>query len=170
MDAIETKEIPPSALSDAFGSGAVDVAHIGEPWLTRIALTGKAGLWLPAQEVLPDFQWAMIAYGPTLLEANPTAGQHFMVAYLKAVRQYNQGKTPRNVEILAQYTELAPELLQEACWPAIHESGEINVQSLLDFQPWGADKGLLDELVTADQFWEPSFTAQANQVLSAQQK
>lgn len=170
LDDIETTQFPPSALAEAFANGAVDVAHIGEPWITRIVRTGHAALWLPAQEVIPDFQWVMITYGPTLLQENPTAGQHFMVAYLKAVRQYNQGKTARNLEILAKYTELAPDLLQEACWPAIRDSGEITVQSMLDFQAWAAAKGLLDGTITEEQFWDPSFIEYANQVLAAPQK
>ena len=88
-----------------------------------------------------------------------------MVAYLKAVRQYNQGKTERNLAILAEQTGLDQEFLKQACWPAIRDNGEINVQSVLDFQAWAVEKRYLDNSVTENQFWDPSFVEYANQML-----
>jgi NitT/TauT family transport system substrate-binding protein len=143
----------------------VDLVHIGEPWITRILRAGDAVLWLPVKDVVPDFQWATIVYGPNLIEENPDAGQRFMVAYLEAVRQYNEGKTARNLEIVSKHTELDRDLLEEACWPAIHGDGTITAQSVLDFQEWGLERGLLDGTVTEEQFWDPSFAEHATQVL-----
>lgn len=88
-----------------------------------------------------------------------------MVAYLKAVRQYNQGKTERNLEILAEFTGLDRELLKRTCWLPIRNDGRINVESVLDFQDWAAGKGFLDSKVTEEKFWDPSFVQYANQVL-----
>lgn len=88
-----------------------------------------------------------------------------MVAYLKAVRQYNQGKTERNLEILAKHTELDRELLKRACWPSMHNDGRINVRGVLDFQAWAVGKGFLDSPVKEEQFWDPRFVKYANQVL-----
>ena len=88
-----------------------------------------------------------------------------MVAYLKGVQQYNQGKTERNLEILANHTELDREFLMKACWPAFRDDGKISVQSVLDFQSWAMDKGLLDNPVEETQFWDPSFVEYANEVL-----
>ncbi len=88
-----------------------------------------------------------------------------MVAYLKAVRQYNKGKTDRNVEIVSKHTELDRDLLEEACWPAIHGDGTVNASSVLDFQAWGLEQDLLDRQVSEEQFWDPSFAEYASQVL-----
>ena len=99
------------------------------------------------------------------MEENPDAGRRFMVAYLKAVWQYNQGKTERNLEILAEYTGLDRELLNQACWPTARNDGQINVESILDFQAWAVEKGYLDSLVTEEQFWDPGFVEYANEVL-----
>jgi NitT/TauT family transport system substrate-binding protein len=158
-------ELSYPAQLEAFGQGTIDLTATVEPWIARMINTGDAVLWAPAQEVLPDFQISLIVYGPNLLEDNPGAGQRFMTAYLKALRQYKEGKTERNVEIVAKHTELDPALLKQACWPSIHADGQINVQSVLDFQAWAAEKGFLDSPITADQFWDPSFIEQANEDL-----
>ncbi len=38
-------------------------------------------------------------YGPAFTDTNPEVGRRSMVAYLQGVRQYNQGKTDRNIGI-----------------------------------------------------------------------
>jgi NitT/TauT family transport system substrate-binding protein len=100
-----------------------------------------------------------------LLDQDPEAGKRFMTAYLKAVRQYNQGKTERNLDILAKHTELDRELLRRACWPVMRDDGQVNLQSLIEFQSWAQTKGLIDRPVTADQLWDASFINHATQAL-----
>jgi len=167
LDDIEPVAVSLPAQLEAFEKGTIDLTGTGEPWITRLASTGHAVLWVPAQQVIPDFQIAFIVYGPTLLEENPDVGERFMVAYLRAVRQYSEGKTERNLEILAEHTGLELELLTQACWPALRNDGQINAQSVLDFQAWAVEKGYLDNSVTEDQFWDPSFVEHANEVLEA---
>lgn len=162
---IGTVDIAPPALADALNNGSVDLVHIGEPWITRLVSSGAAIVWLPVQDVVPDFQWAVLAFGPTLLKGNRETGEKFIQAYLQGVRQYNQGKTARNLEIVAANTGLEVSLLEKACWPAVHDDGDINIQSVLDFQSWALQVGLLDTQVTEEQFWDGSFVAQANAAL-----
>ncbi len=88
-----------------------------------------------------------------------------MIAYLNAIRQFIHGKTDRNVEILSKYSGVKRELLLEACWPNLDSTGQIDVNSVLDFQKWAMEKGLLDSLIKEDQFWDPSFIEHANHVL-----
>jgi hypothetical protein len=90
-----------------------------------------------------------------------------MLAYLRAVRQLDQGKTERNLEILAEYTGLDREFLVKACWPSFHDDGWVDVQSVLDFQAWAVEKGYLDSTVAEEQFWDPGFIEHANEVLGA---
>jgi len=166
LEDFELVSISSAAELDALAKGSLDLAPAGEPWVTRIVEAGHAVPWVGAQEVLPDAQYAMILYGPTLLEQNPAAGRRFMVAYLQAVRQYNQGKTERNVEILAKHTGLDAELLQEACWPSVRSDGQINLHSVLAFQDWALQKGYLDSPAAAEQMWDPSFVEYASQRLA----
>jgi NitT/TauT family transport system substrate-binding protein len=164
---VENKDLPEPAIVEAFETAAIDVASMSEPWITRLLQGGYAVIWMPAQQVIPDFQLGVIIYGPNLLEENPDAGKRFMVAYLQGVRQYTEGKTARNLAILVEHTGLERELLMQACWPPIHDDGRINVQSVLDFQSWAVEKGYLDSLLTQEQFFDPSFVEYANQVLEA---
>ena len=120
---------------------------------------------MPIKKVVPNLQQAFIAYGPTLLDEGPDAGKRFMAAYLKGVRQYNQGKTERNLDILAKHTGLDEELLMQICWPSFRSDGRIGVQGVLEFQAWAVEKRFLDSVVTEDEFWDPSFLEWANQVL-----
>ena len=84
-----------------------------------------------------------------------------MRAYLRAVRQYNRGKTDRNQEILGRHTGLDRALLREACWPSFRADGQIDVRSVRDFQIWALSRGLLDQRLTEQQFWDPQFVQDA---------
>jgi hypothetical protein len=88
-----------------------------------------------------------------------------MTAYLEGIRQYNQGKTTRNQEIIAKYTSIEPEILEAACWPSFRNDGSINMQSVLDFQEWAKMMGYLEKTVSSDQLWEPLFTDAASLAL-----
>jgi NitT/TauT family transport system substrate-binding protein len=154
---VEKVSIPPPNQPDALASGAVDLVVAAEPALSRILGSGDAGLWIEAQEVLPNMTFAAIIFGPSLLEDNPEVGERFMRAYLKALEQYREGKTDRNLEIASNLTGLPIELLEQACWLQVPEGGRINPQSILDYQAWALEKGYLDSLVPEEDFWDPSF-------------
>ena len=160
----------PTAVLEALKQGTIDLTLITEPWVTRIVETGAGVLWIPLSELAPDLQWSFIIYGPSLLEKNPEAGRRFILAYLKAVRQYNQGKTNRNLEILAKHTGLDSKFLNQVCWPALRPNGEIHIGSILEFQSWAVGKRFLDKEVSQNQFWDPSFIEYANKVLGSANK
>jgi len=165
LNDIEIASIPSSEQIEALENGTLDLIVTQEPRVTRIEQSGHGVVWMPLQEVCPDLQIAGIFLGSNLLDERPDKGRRFMLAYLKAVQQYNQGKTERNLEILARHTELDRELLEQVCWPSIRSDGRINVQSVLDFQAWAVEKGYLDSSITEGQFWDPSFAEYANEVL-----
>jgi NitT/TauT family transport system substrate-binding protein len=167
LEDVQTVDLSSPVKLEAFREGTVDVAYASEPWVTRISEAGDAVLWMPGTQVVPGFQLGFILYGPALLEDNPDAGRRFMIAYLKALRQYNQGKTERNLAILAEYTELDVELLKRACWPSFRADGQIDVQSVLDFQAWAVEKGYVEKPLTEEEFWDSSYVDYANGVLDA---
>jgi NitT/TauT family transport system substrate-binding protein len=165
LDDVEKFLIPHPARVEAFRKGTIDLTIVSEPWVTRISQAGHAVVWIPLYQVAPDFQLALLMYGPNFLEKEPEVGKRFMVAYLKAVRQYNQGKTERNLEILTNHTGLDKIFLKECCWQPLRDDGKINIQSVLDFQSWAVKKGFLDKVIPPNQFWDPSFIEHANKVL-----
>ncbi len=164
LDDVQRVRLPEASAAAALADGSVDVQHMGEPFLTRAVRSGRAVVWKPVVEVLPGAQLATIVYGPTLLEKNRDAGVRFLAAYLRGVRQYNLGKTARNVEIVSKETGLDPDLVREACWESIRGDGRINVESVLEYQRWAVRKGLLDAVVPPERFWDPSFLEAAGKL------
>jgi ABC-type nitrate/sulfonate/bicarbonate transport system substrate-binding protein len=149
----------------ALSEGSLDFSYVSEPFVSLAARSGRAVVWVRLHEIVPGAQLATLLYGPTLLTKNGDAGRRFMVAYLQGVRQYNRGKTARNVEIMSKETGLAPEVVRGACWIGIRGDGSINVKSLLDFQRWAVRRGVLDAPLPPEKFWDPSFLDAANKVL-----
>jgi NitT/TauT family transport system substrate-binding protein len=162
LEDIQPADIPDGAVvAEALRIGSVDAAFVLEPWVTRTKRAGTAVLLASAARVLPDYQHMVIAYGPSLLARDPDTGGRFMAAYLGAVRQYNEGKTARNTEVLARNTGLDADLLQEACWPAMRGDGRVDQDSLAEFQRWGLRRGLLDRALLPGRYWDPTFVDSA---------
>ncbi len=167
LDDITTMNLGSAAVPDALNQGTLDAALNSEPWITRFIGAGHMPIFGLPQELMPESQAAVMMYGPSLLGENAEVGERFMVAYLQAVRQYNEGKTPRNLEIIAQFTQLDPAFLELMCWPAIREGGALNVESVVEFQEWAMGRGYLDQLVAPEQFWDGRFIQTAMQQLDS---
>jgi NitT/TauT family transport system substrate-binding protein len=168
LNDVEVVYAPGAANFEAMKSGKIDVWYAVEPWVSKVVEAEVGEIWSPSREMLSEFPVGAIFYGPNLLEKDPEAGRGFMIAYLKAVQKYNQGKTDRNLEIVDKYLDMGREPLKQACWVPIHEDGKINVQSVLDFQTWGLEKKLLDAAVKTEQFWDTTFVDHASKSLKAQ--
>ena len=104
-------------------------------------------------------------FGPSLLKDNPEAGKKFMIAYLKAARQYMQGKTERNLDIAQKYFEMDRETLIQSSWSPVSTDGRVRAQDVLDFQDWAYKNGLVDKEVAAEQLLDTVFIDYANSVL-----
>jgi len=154
---IETIRLPEAVLASSIERGTIDAVAVSEPGLTRIAKVGT--LWLKAQEVVPGFQWGVIAFGERLLGKDREAGIRFMRAYERGVEQFAQGKTPRNVAIIAAGTGESEELTREACWPTFRVGSGINWESIAEFQRWANAEKLMERTVTRDQVWDSSFVS-----------
>lgn len=164
-DDLEIIEMPAPSRLDALQTGAIDIAQVGEPWITRTLATGSAGIWLSFEETLPDAQYAVLWFGPTITEENPEAGYRFMIAYLQAVRQYNQGKTDRNVALMAEFTNSPLEEASSTCWQAFTLDGSVNLDFVLEFQQWAFDKGYLNRTMAVEEFWDGRFLEYAQENL-----
>jgi NitT/TauT family transport system substrate-binding protein len=153
-------------MTTALVDGSLDFLHVPEPYLTPTLRSGSAVVWKPVREIVPGGQLAAVIYGPSLLVKNREAGRRFMVAYLQGVRQYNLGKTPRNVEIISRETRLEPGLVRDACWESIRPDGKVNVESVLDYERWAVRRGVLDAVLPPEGFWDPSFAEAASRSLA----
>ena len=161
---IELVAVPDEAAGEALITGGFDLVPITEPWVTRILQAGGTATWMPAQQILPSYHFSFIAYSARFLRESPQVGKSFMLAYMKAIEQYGQGKTERNLEIMINATGLERQVLLDSCWSPIAMDGKIEVDDILAFQDWAQAKGYLDPpLLAADQIWDSSFVDYALQ-------
>jgi NitT/TauT family transport system substrate-binding protein len=166
LEDIDNIQLRPSERIGALQSKSIDAAALGEPSITRAVDMGLAVKLIGYAEVYPDFQAGSIIFGPNLLEKNPELGKRFMIAYLKSVRQYNEGKTDRNIGIIQNHTDLDRDLVERSCWYTFDPNGRLNIESLLDLQEWNYKNGYVDELLTEDQLKDESFIEYANKILN----
>jgi NitT/TauT family transport system substrate-binding protein len=164
LNDVNMDDIPPPALTEALQNDAVDIVSVGDPWITRLVDTGEAVVWKPYQELVPNMQFGFILYGRNLRLDNPDAGARFMAALLDGVEQYNEGKTPRNLEIMSEYTQLDIATLERACWPPMNLSGEINLDTVKQFQNWAFEQGLQDSIIPDEGYWDQSILDQASKL------
>lgn len=158
---MQIRRVPWNAKMEALRAGSIDLTAWSEPNLTRAADLGVGTVLAGAGEAMPGEQWAYLLYGRALLDERREVGIRFMSAYLAAVRAYNLGTTPRNVEILARHTGLEEDIVRRACWMAIRDDGRIDVGGVLDFQRWAVTRGYQDRVVPTEVFWDPSFVEEA---------
>jgi NitT/TauT family transport system substrate-binding protein len=162
---VEVLNIPLAARLEGLGNGSVDIAATSDPWTIRMVNAGYGEGWNPWEKLLPNLQFSVNMYGPNFLKKNPELGKKYMIAYLKGVRQYNQGKTDRNVDIIAKYTQMKPEEVKQSCWMSMRSDGSIDISGMNDFEEWALAKGLLVKLVPPESLLDLSFVQSANDAL-----
>lgn len=155
VDRFTTISLPPTASTDALRNGRLDIASDVEPGLSGLKSVGT--YWFGGEEIAPHFQWGMLMFGPRLLGPDREIGERVVAAYRRGVSRFLEGKTPENLAALAPIFGMTPASLAASCWPTIRADGRINVQSLLDFQAWGVQRGHLDHTLDAAQLWDSTF-------------
>lgn len=159
---LETLHLPTSILADALGKSSVDVVATTEPGVTRLVDAGNRVL-RDARDVVPGLPYAFIAFGERLVTRERDTGERFIRAYMKGVRQYAQGKTQRNLDILARATGEDADLLRRACWPPFSVT-DIDSAAFGDFQDWAVTRGLLDRHLAVTEFWDGGFLERAGAI------
>ncbi|MBU1997873.1 MAG: ABC transporter substrate-binding protein [Candidatus Omnitrophota bacterium] len=159
---VELVVTPISTLTAALASGAINAAILFEP-LASIAQAEIQLFPLYYKDEVNDIPLgACLWYGPNLIEKRPETGIKFMRAFLKGIRQYNQGKTKRNIEILNKYIGLEEELLNKINWPVFASSeNNINFEALEIYQDWLIEKRYLNERLDINTLIDMSFLEKA---------
>ena len=155
LDDLDVRAMPLPARHDAMNRGLLDLSTTSEPWLSRLLADGHEVV-VSAGEIVPGMQYGLLLFGPELLVERREAGRRFINGYLRGVRQYNLGKTPRNMEILSRALELDAEILEKACWPSMRNDGMMDTAAMQGFQKWGFEKGLVDRVLEPEEYWDPS--------------
>ncbi len=155
VKSVETVRIPEAVMVASLERGSIDAVAVSEPALTR---TSKAGrVWIRAQDAVPGFQWGVLVFGERLLTTDRDAGLRFLRAYERGVARYREGKTARNVAIIAQATGESEAITREACWPTFRAGSPIEWQSIEQFQRWANSERLMEHTLTRDQVVDSAF-------------
>jgi NitT/TauT family transport system substrate-binding protein len=163
-DDVEAVDMDFASIIPAFKNGAIDAGLVTEPYITQARNNGAAVILVPAQDFIPD--WPLpLYYGPAILDKDPDLGRRFMVAYLQGVKQYNEGKTERNLGIMGNYTQLDRELLNQSCWYPIAADGNLPRQSVRQYVDWMYANKKISQNLNDDQLLDPSYVTYANGIL-----
>ena len=166
LEDVVINDVPSAAYIDAFKNGTLDAVSTTDPVMTGLLDAGDSVILARAEDVLGIYQSSLIFFGRKLVVEDPGLGARFMAAYLKGVNQYNQGKTERNLQIMAENSGETREVLEKACWPAIRQDGSIDFIGVEPFQNWSIENGYLEKGITEDQFYDPSFLEAAEVILN----
>ena len=158
---VQFAELPNSEAVAAIQDRIDLVIYTQEPKLSNLLSQRLTRLVRTAEEVAPGHQYSVVAFGRRLLRDEPDLGHRFMRAYLRGVRQYNEGKTDRNVLILARSTQLPAEMIRRACWAAIHTDGRVRPEAIEGYLDWSLRVGYLDAEVPVSLWWNSSYVEAA---------
>ena len=119
----------------ALSNKAMDAGLVGEPLATR-AVSSGAGVKL-VDDYVPHAQFGTIFVNKVFAKENPQVVRDFLIAFLKSVRELNDGKfknDPRDMEIIGKYTKVPSDVLKQVAPPYYDPNGHVNKESVLDIQ------------------------------------
>ena len=163
---LDVVNVPPPVALETLQRGDIDVTVEGEPYLTMQIDTGKTVVWGRLEDLLPGYVSAALMFGPNLLDARPDVGERLMVALLEGIRQFREGKTPRNLEIVERASGLTSDQVARTCWPWLSADARIDPSSLRAYQQWSVDDGLVDRVLEDDELYDFRFIDHANAELA----
>lgn len=163
-DDVDTIDVEFPMIIPAFRNGAIDAGLVAEPFLTLALNNGTAVILVPAQDFEPENPFPLY-YGPAFLDKDPELGRRFMVAYLQGVKQYNEGKTERNLAILGNYTHLDRDLLNQTCLWTIAGDGDVSRKPVREYLDWMYANKKIARNMDEDQLFDMSYVTYANGVL-----
>lgn len=136
----------------ALAKGAVDMALIIEPFATRALDQDVAVRWKNADEITPNLQLAAVFYGPKFMSDQPEAAKRFMVAYVRAVRDYNDeflkgGNKDAIIAVLTKNTPIKDAgIYRRIVPPSINPNAELNIDSIKESLDAWVSRGVVEKV------------------------
>src|SRR5262245_17154785 len=78
----------------------------------------------------PGFQFSYIQFGAMFLDADVAVGARFLRAYLRGVRRFRAGYTPRSLDRLAEMSGMTPAAVRSACRDRLPEDARVDPASV----------------------------------------
>lgn len=156
----------------AFSNGAIDASLLAEPSATLAERQGLAVRVLSNDKWYPYQQQSVLMYGASLLRKRRDVAQQFMLAYVRALRVFNdslvaghiKGRTADIVlDTLVEKTAIKDrKIYQDMVSNAVNPNGRMNIVSLADDLEFFKKQGLVtDATMTIARATETSFVDDA---------
>src|SRR5579875_1843826 len=147
-------QLGPGDQLTAFANRAIDAGLLIEPQATIAADRGLAIRWREAADWSPGIQVSNILYGPTFTQRDVSAGQRFLLAYLKGVRDYydaaiaGRGDREAVIATLMRYTPLRDRALYDRMrWAYLDPNLTLDEDDLRTTMQWFVARGLVERPV-----------------------
>jgi NitT/TauT family transport system substrate-binding protein len=176
---VETINLPFPDHVAALKNQGVDASASVEPGPTIAIKNGFAILLKSDDQIIPYHQIAVLLYSEKFAQ-RPDVAQHFMRAYLRAVRFYNGALSDGHlaganadevISILTASTPIKDPAVYRSITPTgMNPDGRVNVQSLADDFQFYREQGLIAGDVKLDALVDQSFVDAAAKELGPYQK
>jgi ABC-type nitrate/sulfonate/bicarbonate transport system substrate-binding protein len=156
----------------AMANGKLDAAVMVEPFATAAESRGIGKIIMPLDQILPDFQTAAIYYNTQWAREHPEDARRWMVAYVKALRYYNDALRNRQIRddvitIMTGRTAIKDRAVWDRMiWPGLNPDGIVTVRTILDYERWLLNEHQISAFVTATRFVDLSYVENAVSVLA----
>jgi NitT/TauT family transport system substrate-binding protein len=149
----------------AMENGAIDVALIGEPDVTRAELDGT--IVRLAEDFVDDIQVTAVYFKTAFLNENRAAMERFLAAYLRGARDLEGAgyRAPENVAILAKYTRTPADLIAVARTPYHDPDGRVHVEDFQQLQDFFVQQGVVRTPIDINAVVDPSYAEAARRIL-----
>jgi ABC-type nitrate/sulfonate/bicarbonate transport system substrate-binding protein len=154
-------------MNAALANRNVDVVQHNEPFKAIAIEQGLGTLLHTVDEYRPNMQFSVVLYGPQFVANNPEAARRYMVAYLRAVRDYNDAflkgvNKDQIVQIVMKHAPLRDaSLFDKIGYTALNPDGKLNAQDLREGLQWFVDHGLTQQAPDMSQVIDTSFAEYA---------
>jgi NitT/TauT family transport system substrate-binding protein len=127
-------------LALALENKALDAALVTEPNATLAVNDGKAVRFAGGDEIYPNQQLSVVLYGGEFIRKRPQAAENFMLAYIRAARDYNDALKDGHlagpvgaeiVDIMVRYAKIKdPRIYRDMVPNGVDPDGRVNLASL----------------------------------------
>src|SRR5262245_39579714 len=157
-DAIQMVPLTKEQSWTAAAAGTIDVFFSsGRPNLKSEGLPPGVARSDLLERTLGPLQFSYIVYGQKFLDAEPSQATAFLRAYLRGVRAFRAGETPRFFDEYAARFRLDLTALKNECRTNIDPNGEARVDDLQRWISWAGQKGYLAATVKAEDIIDSRF-------------
>jgi NitT/TauT family transport system substrate-binding protein len=153
----------------ALENGAVDAAVLIDPGAARAEQRGIVAR-LKDERHQPTVMVTLVAFSEEMLANKRDAGNRYMLAYLRGIRDLNEALAERGAkweQLKAQVASEIPEFADPAiadliAIAAVEPDGRVNARGYQELQDWYFDNGQIQRKIPVEEMIDNSFADWAN--------